>query len=303
MSNSELKYRLKGNESFCIREGWLNKGITAFQDEPSVFSMDNAMDTLGIGSKMVKSLKYWLLASGIAEEKKVKGSKNILQLTDELGVVIDRYDKYFEDIFTLWILHYNIVKKLEMCTIWNLFFNKFDVTDFSKTNMVKKLSDEFNKIYDKGDSVSKSIVDDCGCLLKMYASTSELDNSDPEDNLSSPFSELGLLRRSSKERSNYTKMRPVYDKLDKLVVLYIIVSNMTEEKRSVDIDTLVMQENNIGKVLNLDRTMINEYLDRLKQDKYITLNRTAGLDMVYLEKSITPKDILIDYYSQCERDA
>ena len=98
-------------------------------------------------------------------------------------------------------------------------------------------------------------------------------------------------------------MRPVYDKLDKFVVLYIIVSNMTSEKQSVDIDTLVMQKNNIGKVLNLDRTMINEYLDRLKQDKYITLNRTAGLDMVYLEKNITPKDILIEYYSQCERDA
>lgn len=303
MSNSNSKYRLKGNESFCIREGWLNKGITAIKDEPSIFSMSNAMDILGIGSKMVKSLKYWLLATGIVEEKKVVGSKNVLQLTEDLGVVIDKYDKYFEDIFTLWILHFNIVKKIEMCTIWNLYFNNFDATAFTKTNMVNKLSDEFNKIYNKDNSVYNSIMDDCGCLLKMYASTSELDNSDPEDNLSSPFSELGLLKRSNNERGSYTKMRPVYDKLDKLVVLYIIVSNMTSEKQSVDIDTLVMQKNNIGKVLNLDRTMINEYLDRLKQDKYITLNRTAGLDMVYLEKNITPKDILIDYYSQCERDA
>lgn len=303
MSNSNLKYRLKGNESFCVREGWLNKGITAIKDEPSIFSMSNAMDILGIGSKMVKSLKYWLLATGIVEEKKVVGSKNVLQLTEDLGIVIDKYDKYFEDIFTLWILHYNIVKKIEVCTIWNLYFNNFDATSFTKTNMVNKLSDEFNKIYNKDNSVYNSIMDDCGCLLKMYGATSELDNSDPEDNLSSPFAELGLLKRSNNERGNYTKMRPVYDKLDKLVVLYIIVSNMTGEKQSVDIDTLVMQKNNIGKVLNLDRTMINEYLDRLKQDKYITLNRTAGLDMVYLEKNITPKDILIDYYSQCERDA
>lgn len=302
MSNSENKYKLKGNESFCIREGWLNKGITAIQSEPSIFSMDNAMDVLGIGSKMVKSLKYWLLTTGIAEEKKVKGSKNILQLTDDFGTVINDHDKYFEDVFTLWILHYNIVKKIDQCTVWNLFFNDFDVTEFSKNSMVNKMNDEFNKIYNKGNSVYKSITDDCGCLLKMYASASEFEDVDPEDNLSSPFDELGLIKRSN-ERGNYIKLRPIYDKLDKLVVLYIIVSNMSVEKQSVDIDTLVMQKNNVGKVLNLDRTMINEYLDKLKQAKYIILNRTAGLDMVYLNKSMTPKDILIDYYSQCERDA
>lgn len=303
MNNSELKYKLKGNESFCIREGWLNKGITAIQELPPVFSLNNAMDILGIGSKMVKSLKYWLLVTGLAEEKRIKESKNILQLTNDLGVVINEHDKYFEDIFTLWILHYHIVKQKETCTIWNLFFNKFDVTDFNKTNMIDKLSDEFNKIYNKGNSVYKSIADDCGSILKMYSMTSEYDDSDPEDNLSSPFSELGLLKRSDRERGCYTKTRPIYDKLDKLVVLYIIVSNMTNNKQNVDIDTLVSHECNVGKVLNLDRTMINEYLDQLKQEDYITLNRTAGLDMVYLKKDLLPRDILVEYYTQMEKDA
>ena len=75
------------------------------------------------------------------------------------------------------------------------------------------------KQYDKGNSVYNSIVDDCGSILKMYSMTSEYDDSDPEDNLSSPFAELGLIKRSDRERSCYTKTRPVYDKLDKLVVL------------------------------------------------------------------------------------
>ena len=302
MNNSDLKYKLKGNESFCIREGWLNKGITAIQNAPSVFSSDDAMDKLGIGSKMVKSLKFWLIAAGLAEEKKVKNSKNILQLTENLGTVINRYDKYFEDIFTLWVLHYNIVSNTELCTIWNLFFNKFTVTDFSKTNMVNKLADEFNKIYNKDSSIYNSVTDDCSSILKMYSITSENDLADPEDNLSSPFSELGLIKKSDRERGNYSKIRPVYEKLDRLAVLYVIVSNLDAENQSVDIETLTVQENNIGKVLNLDRTMINEYLDQLKQEGYITLNRTAGLDKVYLKKEITPKEILIEYYTQSERE-
>lgn len=303
MNNSDLKYKLKGNESFCIREGWLNKGITAIQTTPEIFSMSNAMDVLGIGSKMVKSLKFWLLATGLAQEKKVKNSKNILKLTDNLGEVINQYDKYFEDIFTLWILHYHIVSQIEICTIWNLFFNKFDVTDFSKSNMVNKMIDEFNKIFNRDKVVVNSISDDCGSILKMYSISSENDMSDPEDNLSSPFSELGLIKRSDRDRGIYSKIKPVYDKLDRLAVLYIIVSNMGEGNLSADIDTLISHENNIGKVLNLDRTMINEYLDQLKQEGYITLNRTAGLDKVYLNKKISPKDILIEYYTQSERDA
>lgn len=303
MNNSDLKYKLKGNESFCIREGWLNKGITAIQTTPEIFSMSNAMDVLGIGSKMVKSLKFWLLATGLAQEKKVKNSKNILKLTDNLGEVINQYDKYFEDIFTLWMLHYHIVSQIEICTIWNLFFNKFDVTDFSKSNMVNKMIDEFNKIFNRDKGVVNSISDDCGSILKMYSISSENDMSDPEDNLSSPFSELGLIKRSDRDRGIYSKIKPVYDKLDRLAVLYIIVSNMGEGNLSADIDTLISQENNIGKVLNLDRTMINEYLDQLKQEGYITLNRTAGLDKVYLNKKISPKDILIEYYTQSERDA
>ena len=301
MNKPELKYKLKGNESFDIREGWLNKGITAIQCEPSIFSSENAMDKLGIGSKMVRSLKFWLLATGLAKEKKSKNSKNILQLTKNLGEIINEYDKYFEDIFTLWILHYHIVSNIEMCTIWNLFFNKFSVTDFSKTNMINRLTDEFNKIYNRDNSIYNSVTDDCSSILKMYSITSENDLSDPEDNLSSPFSELGLIKKSDKERGNYSKIRPIYDKLDRLAVLYIIVTHL-EKTNSVDIDTLTIHENNIGKVLNLDRTMINEYLDQLKQEGFITLNRTAGLDKVYLKKEITPKEILIQYYTQSERE-
>lgn len=303
MSKSDLKYKLKGNESFCIREGWLNKGITAIQNNETVFSSDEAMDILGLGSKMVKSLRYWLIATGLAVEFREVGRKTALRLTKDIGEVIWKYDKYFEDIFTLWITHYHIVSKLEFCTIWNLFFNNFNAKEFTKNNMTDKMIDEFNKIYDKGVSISNSVIDDCSSIIKMYCISDDDSKADPEDNLTSPFSELGLIKKNTVERGSYIKSRPVYAKLDRLVVLYIIVSNMTEEKTSVDIDTLMMQKNNVGKVLNLDRNMLNEYLDTLRQEGYITLNRTAGLDMVYLEKDLTPRKILEKYYTQIERDA
>lgn len=300
MSNDAIKYKIKGNESFSIREGWLAKGLFAIEENMYVFSRETAMDNLGVGSKMVKSIKYWLLASHLVEEKREKNSKHSLIPTQYFGEVVKKHDPYFEDIFTLWIIHYFISADIEFNTVWNLFFNRFNVTDFSKSIMVDKLVDEFNKIYDKGNNLFNSIDSDCGVLLKMYAASEEM-ISDPEENLTSPFSELGLVARGS-ERSSYMKLRPLYSKLDRLAVLYVMLSNLSGEKSSVDIDTLLTQENNVGKIFNLDRNMINDYLDRLRQEGFIELNRTAGLDMVYISRKLSPADVLEIYYTQNETE-
>lgn len=300
MSINELKYKIKGNESFSIREGWLAKGLFALEENKCVFSEETAMDNLGVGSKMVKAIKYWLLASHLVEEKREKNAKHSLVPSPYFGEVVKKYDPFFEDIFTLWIIHYFITADIEFNTVWNLFFNHFNVTDFTKNAMVDKLVDEFNKIYDKGSSLYNAIDSDCGVLLKMYTSTEET-ITDPEENLTSPFSELGLIARGS-ERGSYMKVKPLYTKLDRLAVLYVMTANLPDDKISIDIDTLLTQDNNVGKIFNLDRNMINEYLDRLRQEGFIELNRTAGLDMVYISKKLSPAEILEIYYTQNETE-
>jgi len=300
MSTDALKYKIKGNESFSIREGWLAKGLMALEENKYVFSEETAMDHLGVGSKMVKSIKYWLLASHLVEEKREKNAKHSLVPSKDFGEVVKKYDPYFEDVFTLWIIHYYISSDIEFNTVWNLFFNRFNVTDFTKVSMADKVVDECNKLYNKGNSLYNSIDSDCGVLLKMYTASEET-ITDPEENLISPFSELGLISRGS-ERSSYMKVRPLYSKLDRLAVLYIMIANLPDDKISVDIDTLLSQDNNVGKVLNLDRNMINEYLDRLRQEGFIELNRTAGLDMVYINKKLSLAEILELYYTQNETE-
>ena len=38
MSEKTVKIRLKGHETFILREGWLAKGLRAVSDDPKVFS-------------------------------------------------------------------------------------------------------------------------------------------------------------------------------------------------------------------------------------------------------------------------
>ena len=299
MENKLSKVRLKKNESFNIREGWLRKGMKLLPDHPDLFSLDQAMQLLGVGSKMVKSIKYWLLTTGLAEERKVK-SKIELAITEELGVVINQYDPYFEDLFTLYILHANIASNIENATVWYLFFNKYNAKIFTKDDMQNVLENELKKMLVADITYSDSLFkDDCGSVLRMYAEDG--DENDPEDNLSSPLSALGLLMKSQTKKGLFEKTAPRYDKLDCLVILYIMLKNRVAGKNSISINELLDGENSAGKLLNLTRPRLNEYLDQLRAKGYITINRTAGLDMVYFDKEITTKQVLIDYYTQEER--
>lgn len=45
---------------------------------------------------------------------------------------------------------------------------------------------------------------------------------------------------------------------------------------------------------------INNYLDQLRIAGYLTINRTAGLDMVYVESPMKPQDIMTEYYTKAQ---
>lgn len=300
MQSKIKKVRLKGNESFNFREGWLRKGIRCISQYPMLFSRDDVMEQLGVGSKMVKSIKYWLLATNICVERYTNsGRSRELILTEDYGQIINQYDPYFDDIFTLFTLHYQIVKNDNLCMTWNLFFNEYNGVDFTKEDMVSVCAALLNKRLEEGSTFSESLFsDDCGSVLRMYQNSFE--SEDPEESLQCPLSCLGLVSKSSRAKNAYIKSAPSKDDLNKLAVLYVMVSNLSEEKRSVGINELVTAANNIGRVFNLNRVSVNEYLDQLRIAGYLTINRTAGLDMVYLNNAITPASVLTKYYEEAQ---
>lgn len=288
------KVKLKGNESFNFREGWLRKGIRCICDHPDLFSRDDVMERLGVGSKMVKSIKYWLLATGLCEEQ-IERNVHKFVLTRDFGAIVEKYDKYFDDISSLFFIHYKLVSNEHLCVVWNIFFNEYAGKDFTKEDMLSVCKERLKMRMEEGAVFSdKLFEDDCASILRMYLPSPNID--DPEESLSCPLCELGLLQRSLEKKHTYVKEAPVKGVLDKLVVLYVMMSNLKEDRNSISIEDLLSVPNNIGHVFNLDRTMINEYLDQLRAAGYITINRTAGLDMVYFNEVLTPEDVMCRYY-------
>ena len=64
----------------------------------------------------------------------------------------------------------------------------------------------------------------------------------------------------------------------------------------INIDELLRMEKGPGKVLNLKRTGLVELLEKLEATGKITMNRTAGLDMVYLKDTLDKKSVIEDCY-------
>ena len=130
----------------------------------------------------------------------------------------------------------------------------------------------------------------------MYSEKGE-QGDDPEDKKISPFEELGLISRVAKGK--FVKTRPIMNKLDPLVILFLIMEELNANG-SMQIDYTTDGPGMPGKLLNLNRIMVNDFLDTLQAKKFIIVNRTAGLDIIYPDRSkeLTPVELLTMHYER-----
>lgn len=285
MTSEKIKIRLQGHEKFALREGWINKGLMTIPDNSDAFIRKDATDIFGIGSNMVKSLRYWMKALGLTEEKANTG----VTLT-KLGKLIAMYDPYIEKSFTIWLLHSYISKNIDEATTWFMFFNRCDAGEVDKSQIENILLREINK-YVNGQTFSeKSLSNDIDVLLNMYSK--KKDNSDPEDKNVSPFVQLGLIKCAD---GKYVKCHPDRKKFDEEIVLYEL-SLLLKGQESISIEKVIYSECGLAKIYNLTSVMANEILDKFDASGYIRVDRTAGLDMIYPVETLDTEAIIENYY-------
>lgn len=181
-------YRLKGHESFILREGWRTKGLKAVHDNSKVFSENSGADALGVGTNMAKAIRYWLRTAELTDETQRDGV-----FLSEYGELIFQKDPYFEDVFSLWVVHANISRNFKLATSWNIFFNNIDVTTFKREELISMMTENIINITGDTTPPERSITDDCAAFLQMYTENADI-SPDPEDKKTSPFSVLPLSR-------------------------------------------------------------------------------------------------------------
>ena len=274
------KLKLRRHESFAIREGWIEKGLNAVnQYHKLAFSKSDGVKLLGIGSNMVKSLKYWMVAGNVLDE----GLK--MNQTDFAKALL-KYDPYLEDNFSWSLFHYFLTTDKEESPVLYYITNIYKSKYLDKTILFEESKEYFSKDYDFNE---KSLMEDINMYFRLY----EPDYfSNPEDNIISPLSKLELLENGM-DRNTYYKSMIDLEKLNYLVVYYCLQQLFD---KSFVVDDLYKLEKSPVFVFNLDKGVIDQYLNIMKQNDLITINKTAGLNTVYLNKKFTLDELFGLYF-------
>jgi hypothetical protein len=188
-----MNYRFSGHESFPFRYTWLPKAIRGLQENPCLFSNDDddeAMVSLGIGKNMVRSMRFWVQATGMAEAGDRGGMK-----PSALGQILFSdagLDPFLEDIQTLWLLHWNIAtQKEEPLFAWRFLLNDWQESEFAEEGILRAFERESQKLARKLSLVT--LKQHFEVFLHTYIPTRGKKAEILEDNLDCPLTELELI--------------------------------------------------------------------------------------------------------------
>lgn len=295
-----MAMKFRAHDTFFIRKGWLSKGMERIVEKPDLFvdKAENPMDILGIGSNMVKALRYWMQTVGLTQEP--KSGRRIQSLTP-LGQRIYDNDCYIEELGTLYLLQYKLASQKEEATAWYYFFNEFSMSEFTKEEFVQQLQ-KYIMMDEDGSSVAiRSLNDDFVCIINTYLPRykSNPGKVSPENNIDCPFGELGLVDIANKKQKTYKKSIPSAKSFSPWVALAVIM-DQAEDRDEIALNELLTKPCNIGKVFNLDAITMLDILHEIESIGMLKIIRTAGLDVVHLNSKMTFDECVAKYYETIE---
>jgi hypothetical protein len=186
MTQALLRLQFGGHATFPVRYGWLPRGLEQLHSPEGFTANTDTADDLGIGSKMVESLAYWLNVTGLA----APGPSGLQ--ASPLGQLIHRRDPYFERPGTWWFLHLMLARRDD--TVWGWFFNDYSDRIFDRLTCADAFLQHTRTKAVRAASPAM-VQRDIACLLSAYASRPGVDVVDPDEIGACPLRELGLLTR------------------------------------------------------------------------------------------------------------
>jgi hypothetical protein len=188
-----MTLKFGGHETFVIREGWLHKGLQLQINEPELLATDDAADGFGVGRNMAKSIRHWLLATGLAE--RANGNRGPM-IPSRMGELVWREDPYFLAPGTWWALHIELATQPGRAGAWYWFFNHFGSPRFERPTCLQSLVN-YLQMHRRRLPSRRTLERDVACLLRCYARSDGNRDADPEDGNDCGLAELRLLRHSA----------------------------------------------------------------------------------------------------------
>lgn len=285
------KLSFSGHDSFQCRQLWLKKGYD-YVLEGKNFNDEDAVVQLGVGKNMVSSIRFWLKAFNIIDNKDIPTEFGKRLFDDENG-----YDPFLEDEASLWLLHYQLVKN-SFASIYSIIFNEFrkEKLFFNKetfVNYVKRIGESNPDLNFNENTVAKDFI----VFANLYKNDPE--SKDVEDSFSGILSEIELLKTTGKGKEEQFYIENTErDNLPVAIVLYEILDNPNYGK-SISLNSLEFDNNSPGSIFALNRTgLMNKISDMVDGFKDITFTDQAGIKELQFKNKADAYSILDTYYGK-----
>lgn len=187
-----MGFRFSGHETFPCRYAWLPKAYAALDEAAEAFAdEDAAMIRLGVGKNMVRAIRFWVQAAGIASARKAGG----YEVTRFGRALFGRrgFDPFLEDIRTLWLIHWQLSTQAEEPLFaWDYLLNRWQNPEISRSAVLRAFAKEAEKLERRLSQVT--LEQHFDTFLHSYVPTRSRKGDIQEDNLDCPLVELELIQ-------------------------------------------------------------------------------------------------------------
>lgn len=276
-----------GHDTFHCRNFWLKKGLDLLWSE-NQFSKESVI-TLGVGGNMVNAIKYWLKSFGLTDRNYVPAELSKLLFKD------DGYDPYIEDIGTVWLLHYLLVKE-KYASIYSLVFNEFrrKRVEFTREHLLSFL--EQKCISTETHFSPNSLKKDIGVLVNNYTRPDKVKS--VEDDFVGLLYELNLIQKLEKYSKSqwYSIQNTQRPELPHEIILFCMLDRF--EGQTISFNDLLNGRDSVGTVFALSERGL---MDKIKQilESYhnqIVFTDDGGVRVMQFKNVIDKWDVLKNYY-------
>jgi len=292
-----MNFRFSGHETFPCRYAWLPKAFIAIEKTPQIFSDENqAMVVLGVGKNMMRAIRFWVQATGIAKPVR----NNEITITDfgKQLLARDGLDPFLEDRRTLWLIHWKLSSHVEEPLFaWDFLLNRWATPEISRAEVLRAFEHEAQRLNRKLSTVT--LLQHLDTFLHTYVPTRSRKGDVQEDNLDSPLVELELIQKiGERDSGDAGKRETIYAfrreaKPDITPELFIYCLQEFWDKRLPNEKTLSFRDVAIahgspGQLFKLPEWEVRERLESIEADSngYFRYRESASLQ--HLTRTAAP---------------
>jgi hypothetical protein len=196
----------------------------------------------------------------------------------DLGKVIFKYDKYFEDEVTLWVLLYHWAHRTSNPFLY------YQLNESYESKTKEDLRRDFSAWAIMNDVKIDYKKDFLGDLISITLNSFSY---------SDAFKYLNVFRFQ-----NEKYCRDIPYKINSFLLAYVLY-DCRDSRTTISFEELLKEPNNIGKFFNLDKETLLQQIYSLRDIGLVQYVQTANLQHIVYTFQDTTSTLLERYYEQC----